>query len=105
MAKLPHGRFYGKNWTEGCNELAGQSLTGKCQIWHLAQVCACAETLKYEILLGSVRKTGIRPHVDGDSGDSTYLVPGFHTVNQIGYVVTKNPWTDEEADGLTVKRS
>jgi hypothetical protein len=32
------------------------------------------------------------------------LSPGYHVVNLIGYVQTKNPWTDEDdTDGLWVK--
>jgi len=32
--------------------------------------------------------------VDGDDG-TPMLVAGFHFVNRVGYVVTKEPWTDE----------
>jgi hypothetical protein len=25
-----------------------------------------------------------------------YIVPGYHTVNRMGYILTVNPWTDED---------
>lgn len=31
--------------------------------------------------------------VDSDSG-ALYALPGFHTVNHVGYVVTEKPWID-----------
>jgi hypothetical protein len=33
--------------------------------------------------------------VEGDDGESWYIVPGFHVVNRIGHVLTLLPWTDE----------
>lgn len=24
-----------------------------------------------------------------------YLIPGFHVVNRLNYIITKQPWTDE----------
>ena len=38
-----------------------------------------------------------------DDMNKAYLLPGFHMVRRIGYVITKEPWTDQhDADGLSV---
>lgn len=37
----------------------------------------------------------------GDDADgSWYASPGFHIVNNIGYVMTKKPWTDITRDAI-----
>lgn len=36
---------------------------------------------------------------DGED-DNWYASPGFHTVNRMGYVMTKRPWTDELRDAI-----
>jgi hypothetical protein len=42
--------------------------------------------------------------IDADCSGRMYLIPGYHVVNLMDYVVTKEPWTDaDERDGLTVK--
>ncbi len=33
--------------------------------------------------------------VEGDDGESWYIVPGFHIVNRIGHVLTHEPWRAE----------
>lgn len=44
--------------------------------------------------------------VDGTESDSTYLIPGYHIVNRIGYILTEKPWTDkDEEENLYVKWS
>ncbi len=35
--------------------------------------------------------------VEGDDGESWYIVPGYHIVNRIGHVLARRPWTDEQA--------
>lgn len=30
-----------------------------------------------------------------DDGDSTAITPGVHRVNNLGFIVTENPWTDD----------
>jgi hypothetical protein len=38
-----------------------------------------------------------------DAEGESYLYPGFHLVNRLGYVVSDKPWTDEEdEEGLEV---
>jgi hypothetical protein len=40
---------------------------------------------------------------DNDAAVESYLSPGFHFVNRLGYIVSKLPWTDEEYnEGLEV---
>lgn len=34
--------------------------------------------------------------VEGDGNENQYLLPGFHAVNRIGYVLAERPITDEE---------
>lgn len=36
--------------------------------------------------------------VEGDETDNLYLVPGFHAVNRIGYVLAEKPITQAELD-------
>lgn len=37
----------------------------------------------------------------GDDADGNwYACPGFHTVNNLGYVLTKKPWVDETLDAI-----
>jgi len=33
--------------------------------------------------------------IDGENNNS-WIIPGFHFVNRLGYFITKNPWTDED---------
>jgi hypothetical protein len=41
--------------------------------------------------------------IDDPEGTATYLIPGFHFVNRLGYIVSNKPWTDEEYnEGLEV---
>jgi hypothetical protein len=41
--------------------------------------------------------------IDDPEGTGTYLIPGFHFVNRLGYIVSSKPWTDEEYnEGLEV---
>ncbi len=35
---------------------------------------------------------------DDDDDGNWYASPGFHVVNRMGYVMTKEPWTDELRD-------
>lgn len=35
--------------------------------------------------------------VEGDSGSDWWAETGFHIVNKLFYVVTKEPWTDEDS--------
>lgn len=34
--------------------------------------------------------------VEGDDGESWYIVPGYHIVNRIGHVETVEAWTDAD---------
>lgn len=36
--------------------------------------------------------------VEGDETENQYLLPGFHFVNRIGYVLSEKPITKEELD-------
>jgi hypothetical protein len=36
--------------------------------------------------------------VEGDETENQYLLPGFHFVNRIGYVLAEKPITQEELD-------
>lgn len=36
--------------------------------------------------------------VEGDETENQYLLPGFHHVNRIGYVLAEQPITQEELD-------
>lgn len=66
-------------------------------VWEHAQVIAAGIPTEHVWTL-----------IDGDEGDA--LLPGFHIVNRIGYIVTEHPWEhelievqlpgpDEEPDG------
>jgi hypothetical protein len=36
--------------------------------------------------------------IEGDETENLYLLPGFHSVNLIGYVLSEKPITQEELD-------
>jgi hypothetical protein len=36
--------------------------------------------------------------IEGDETENQYLLPGFHHVNRIGYVIAEKPITQEELD-------
>jgi hypothetical protein len=37
--------------------------------------------------------------VDDPEGNGTLLLPGFHFVNRLGYIVSEKTWTDEDNKG------
>ena len=42
--------------------------------------------------------------VDDPEGNRTVLLPGFHLVNRVSYLVSDKPWTDEDyKEGLEVQ--
>jgi hypothetical protein len=42
--------------------------------------------------------------VEDLEGNGTVLLPGFHFVNRVSYLISEKPWTDEDAEqGLEVQ--
>ena len=42
--------------------------------------------------------------VEDLEGNGTVLLPGFHLVNRVSYLISDKPWTDEDAEqGLEVQ--
>jgi hypothetical protein len=38
--------------------------------------------------------------VEDGTGDLPWIIPDFYFVNRIGYIVTENPWQEDQADFL-----
>ena len=38
--------------------------------------------------------------IEDDTGDLTWISPGFHWVNCLGYIVTKEPWQEGQTEFL-----
>lgn len=62
------------------------------------------DDLKHVVQVANSEPYRVWTMVTGDDGNSWILVPGYHYVNRLGYVITETPWTDaEDKTGLWVK--
>jgi hypothetical protein len=63
----------------------------------------CVDILDYEDVK-DLDYHVIWTEVDDPEGNGTLLLPGFHFVNRLSYIVSDKPWTDEDYEqGLEVQ--
>jgi hypothetical protein len=77
-----------------------ETYTPKGNIFHDDEGFKMYETYgeELEYVLETSRKSPntVWTILEGDEG--TYYVPGVHTVNRIGYLITENPWESEDIE-------
>jgi len=92
--------FYRKYHPEYNKILAKERMTQQ-ELENMAPLCGCLyETFGAEVehVLEVGNKNGFKTiwtvlHSDGSS-NACFIVPGFHRVNRIGYLITKEEWQD-----------